>query len=247
MPLTLPQTERPSIMDDPPYEWRRFSIEEYHRMAEVGIIDRDENLELLRGLVVEKHTPGYLRLFSVDEYEAMIDAGILYSGEPVELLQGEIIKMAAVGNRHAACVDRINSLLSRKVGENAIVRVQSPIRLPDGTEPEPDVALLKSRDDYYESGHPEPEDVLLIVEVADSSIAPDRDRKIPDYAARAIPEVWLVDLPDDNVAVYREPAPAGGGYDTMRRLRRGDGVQSERVPAVRIDDVADVLGSPPSA
>lgn len=244
MPLTLPDAERPSVLDDPPYEWHRFTVDEYHRMAETGIIGYDENLELLHGLIVEKYTPGHLRLFTVDEYEAMLDAGILRSGEPVELLQGEIIKMAAVGNRHAACVDRLNTLLSQKSGQHAIVRVQSPIRLPSGTEPEPDVALLKPRDDFYESGHPEPADILLLVEVADTSISLDRDRKIPDYAAHSIPEVWLVDLEHDCIAVYRQPAP--DGYDQVQRLRRGASLQAEHLPSIQIDDVADVLGTPPS-
>src|ERR671938_544657 len=134
------------------------------------------------------------RCFSVDEYYRMGEAGILTEDDRVELIEGEIIEMSPIGSRHAACVNRLNTLLGRHLRQTAIVSVQNPIRLDAYSEPEPDVALLRPRADYYESGHPTPADALLIVEVADTSADYDRIIKLPLYAKAGIPEAWLVDL-----------------------------------------------------
>src|SRR5262245_37141744 len=110
------------------------------------------------------------RLFTVDEYYQMAQAGILHEDDRVELIEGEIIETAAIGSRHAACVDRLNQLFSGRVAGRAIVRVQNPIRLSQRSEPQPDLALLRPRADFYATGHPGPQDVLLVVEVADTSV-----------------------------------------------------------------------------
>lgn len=160
------------------------------------------------------------RRWTTEEYHKMVDAGVLNEDDNVELIDGEIITMAAIGSAHAACVRRLNQLFSAQVGSQAIVSIQDPITLDELSEPEPDVALLAPRDDFYSESHPQPEDILLIVEVADTPVTYDRDVKIPLYAGAGIPEVWLVDLTDEAVELYR--SPVSGAYEIKRRMRAGN-------------------------
>lgn len=183
------------------------------------------------------------RLFTVDEYYLMAQAGILHEDDRVELIEGEIIEMAAIGSRHAACVDRLTQLFVGRVGGRAIVRVQNPIRLSQRTEPQPDLALLRPRPDFYAAGHPGPEDVLLVVEVADTSVGFDRETKIPLYARAGIPEAWLVNLTESNIAVYRNPTATG--YQALQRLERGMCL-SPLALADLICTVDDILGAAPA-
>jgi Uma2 family endonuclease len=119
------------------------------------------------------------RLFTVEEYHRMAEAGILSEEDRVELIEGELVTMSPIGSRHAACVKRLVRLLDRAAGDRAIVGAQDPIRLGARSEPQPDVALLRYRPDFYASAHPGPEDVLLVVEVAETSADADRSLKIP--------------------------------------------------------------------
>ncbi len=223
-----------------------FNVKQYYALAEAGILASDEHVELLEGRITNKWpVPGQPcpaddfqdRLFTVDEYYAMAEAGILAPDERVELLDGRIYLMSPVGSPHAACVDRLNQWFTLHVAGAAIVRIQSPIHLGGRTEPEPDVALLNRRDDFYASGHPTPADVLLAIEVADSTLASDRALKLPLYARHGIREAWIVNLPDACVEVYSEPTPEG----YRRRERRTSG-QTLGVPAfpdlsLSVDDV----------
>lgn len=138
------------------------------------------------------------RSFTVEEYHRMAEAGILREDDRVELLEGEIVEMTPIGSRHAACVDRLNQLGVRGVGPRAIVRVQSPVRLGERSEPQPDLTLLRARPDFYAHAHPGPADVLLIIEVAEASADADRTVKMPLYARAAIPEV-----PDSRISGSR--------------------------------------------
>jgi Uma2 family endonuclease len=149
------------------------------------------------------------RRLSADEYQRMIKVGILREGERVELIDGALYQMAAFGSPHMACVMRLNRRFSRAVEDRAIVSVQSAIRLSDYSEPEPDIALLRFRDDFYDTAHPRPYDVLLVIEVSDTALRHDRNTKLPLYAAAGIPEVWIVDLRRRQVLVYRDPSPDG--------------------------------------
>lgn len=108
--------------------------------------------------------------FTTDEYAQIIAAGVIGEDERVELLEGEIVEISPIGPSHSACIDRLNRLLQRLAGDSAIVRVQSPVRLTGFSEPQPNITLLQPRDDFYEAEHPEPEDILLLIEVADSSL-----------------------------------------------------------------------------
>lgn len=128
----------------------------------------------------------------------------------IELIDGHLYEMSPIGSQHAACVDRLTRLFVRAVDDHAIVRVQNPIILPPNSEPEPDVALLRPRDDGYASRHPRAKDVLLVVEVADSSLTFDQEVKVPMYAHASIPQVWVVALDEDCVHTYRDPD--GGAY-----------------------------------
>jgi Uma2 family endonuclease len=146
------------------------------------------------------------RRFTRQEYHTMIRAGILSEDDPVELLEGEVVRQMPTGSSHAGTVKRLNRLLSRLVGEAAIVSVQDPLALGEFSEPEPDLMLLRPRADFYADAHPTTEDVLLVVEVADTSLATDLEVKVPLYAGHGVREVWLVDLEHHRVLAYRDPA-----------------------------------------
>jgi Uma2 family endonuclease len=157
--------------------------------------------------------------FSVDDYEQMIAQGILTEEDRCELIRGEILAKMTIGDRHAACVNRLTRILTRMLGERAIVSVQNPIRLAD-SEPEPDVALLRARGDFYESGKPRAVDVWLVIEVGDATLEFDRSVKVPLYAENGIGECWVVNLIEDVVEVYRDPE--GPHYREGMRAGRGE-------------------------
>jgi len=179
------------------------------------------------------------RKFTAGEYRRIAEAGILREDERIELIKGEIIDMAAIGSHHAACVDKLNRLFTRNLSESVIVRVQNPVRIKEHSEPEPDVALLKLREDFYAEAHPMPEDVLLVVEVADTSLDYDRNVKLPVYAEAGIGEVWIVNLKDGYVEVWTKPSPKG--YDALRRFHKGMRIVSECFSDMNIC-VDDIIG-----
>ncbi len=160
------------------------------------------------------------RPFTVDEYHAMGEAGVLSPEEHVELLDGEILTMPPIGPGHAGDVTRLTYLLITTFGSRALVRAQNPVRLDDYSEPHPDIALLRPRDDFYASRHPQPSDVLALIEVAESSLAFDRGKKLRAYARCGIAEYWVVDLHSDEVLVHREPSSAG--YAVEYSVPRGE-------------------------
>lgn len=162
--------------------------------------------------------------FTVAEYNRMGETGILKEDDRVELIEGEIIEMSPIGRRHAACVGRLTNLFSRLLADRAIVWIQNPIVLNDYTEPQPDVALLVRREDFYERSLPAPDDVLLVVEVADTTLEYDRQIKVPLYARALISEVWIVNLSDEQVEVYTRPTD--GAYQNVRRHGRGETINS---------------------
>lgn len=168
----------------------------------------------------------------------MVAAGILSEDERIELIRGEMVEMTPIGNRHAGCVRRLNRLFSSRLASRAVIDVQDPIPLANQqSEPQPDLALLRYQEDCYTAQPPKPEDVLLVVEVADSSLLYDRDIKMPLYAESGIPEVWLVDLASDSIFVYRRPSPVG--YQEVRQRRRGEEITLEAFPDLRfyIDEI----------
>src|SRR5262245_5072588 len=159
------------------------------------------------------------RRFTREEYHRMAAAGILHEDDRLELIDGEIVEMTPIGRRHAACVAELNRMLVPAIGLRALVWPQNPIILPNDTEPQPDIVLPRPRADRYLQDDARPEDVLLLVEVADTSQRYDRQVKAPIYARAGVAEVWIVDLPAEVIEIYRDPTP--GGYARVERVGRG--------------------------
>ena len=171
--------------------------------------------------------------FTVAEYHAMADAGIFSENERVELLDGDIINMPPIGDWHQASIDFYTNILPQLLQGRAIVRIQGPTRLCDESEPQPDVMLLKWRDDFYRDGHPEPSDVLLLIEVSDTSIEYDRSTKLSAYARTGIPEVWILSRDDRRIESYTEPSE--GTYSSVRHVRPTDTIAPQAFPDVTIE------------
>jgi len=181
------------------------------------------------------------RQFTVDEYYRMGEAGVFGEDDQVELLDGRIYTMSPIGSEHAACVDRLTKLFVLWSGEEVIVRVQNPVRLDERSEPEPDLALLAPQDDGYAAQHPRPDDVVLVVEVADTSLSFDRDVKLPLYATAGIPELWIVNLDDEQIEVHW--APEGERYTEHRQYERGQSISVRALSDLAPIAVDDVLGA----
>ncbi|MGH7279791.1 MAG: Uma2 family endonuclease [Candidatus Rokuibacteriota bacterium] len=180
------------------------------------------------------------RRFTIDEYHRMGESGILAEGERLELIAGQILVCEPIGARHAGTVDRLNRLWTSRLGERAIVRVQNPVRFAkEDSELQPDVMLLRPRDDFYTTSHPTAADVLLLIEVADTSPRLDRRLKIPLYARVGVAETWLCDLVTERVEVHREPA--GGRYRALRTLGRGEALAPDAFPDVSVT-IENLLG-----
>ncbi len=143
--------------------------------------------------------------FTVEQYHQMGEINLFDPSDRLELIEGEIINMSPIGFRHAFAINYLGNWFPRQLGEKAIVSIQNPIRLNNQSEPQPDLVLLKPREDFYENQLPQAEDILLLIEVADSSLSYDRDIKIPLYAKNAINEVWLINLNQNQLEVFRYP------------------------------------------
>jgi Uma2 family endonuclease len=160
--------------------------------------------------------------WSVKEFERMGKTGFLDPEARLELIEGELFEMAPIGSFHAGTVSILDRLFAKVVADTALIHVQSPIVLSDRSEPQPDLILLRPRPDYYLSRHPRAQDVLLLIEVSDSTVQFDRKTKVPLYARHGIPEVWLVVGPKRrHIEVYRDLKPERGGYQTRLQLREG--------------------------
>lgn len=179
------------------------------------------------------------RRFSVEEYYLMAKAGILTEDDRVELIEGEIVEMAPIGSHHAGCVIRLIQFLSRQVGSRALVNAQNPVRLGEHSEPQPDIALLRPRADFYASAHPGPSDVLLLIEVADTTVEYDREVKVPLYARAGIGEFWLVDLAGESIEVYQSPAPQG--YRQVKVVTQEGDLAPEALPELKLS-AREILG-----
>ncbi|MBP0026923.1 Uma2 family endonuclease [Roseofilum sp. Guam] len=178
------------------------------------------------------------RLFTVEEYHRMGTTGILSEGDRTELIRGEIIQMSPIGPIHASYVTRLTQLFILQFGKRVLVRVQDPVMLDNTSEPEPDLCLAHPRADFYQGGHPQPENIFLLVEVADTTLRGDRDIKIPLYAQAQIPEVWLLNIPERCLEVYRQPTLEG--YQQVQRLEEGE-VAVQLFPDIQFS-VEEILG-----
>ena len=177
------------------------------------------------------------RLFTVDDFYAMADAGILGRNDRVELLNGVIIEISPIGSSHAAYVNRFVEEFTIALRERARVSGQGPLQIDEHTQLQPDVCILRWRDDFYEFDVPRPEDVLLLIEVSDTTLEYDRGPKLDAYAEAEIPEVWIAIIPTRCVEVYTDPVD---GVYTNLRVVESDGVLTPaafddvRIPVSRV-------------
>jgi len=176
--------------------------------------------------------------FNVKEYYRMAETGVLRPDARVELLDGQIIDMSPIGPFHGGVTKRLNRFFTSLGKGRWLVAVQDPVQLDEHSEPEPDLMLLKPAGDDYTTRHPRPDDVYLLIEIADASLATDRDIKLPLYGRAGIAEVWIVNIEDETVELYREPHFAG--YASKSILRAGDQAKPQAFPDVEVD-VAELL------
>jgi Uma2 family endonuclease len=181
--------------------------------------------------VLSRYPAALRRLLTVDEYHRMGEAGILTDDDRVELIEGELVAMAPIGSEHVAATNALTHLLVLAVGDRGIVSVQNPVRLTRRSEPQPDFAVLKPRDDYR-TALPRPEDTMLAVEVANTSLDYDRKVKLALYARSGIPEVWIVNLAAMEVEVYR--SPVADSYTFVAHAGRSEALTIEAIPGVHI-------------
>jgi Uma2 family endonuclease len=178
--------------------------------------------------------------FTVDEYERLGQAGVLTQCDRVELLDGDIVEMTPIGDHHASVVARLTSLFARRLGDRVIVWPQNPIRLDVvRSMPQPDVVLVRPRADFYATGKPRPDDVLLLIEVMDTSAETDRRVKLPLYARAGVAETWLLDLRGNRLETFRRPTSTG--YDDGTTFQRGDRLAPLAFPDAVLT-VDDLLG-----
>ncbi|MGI9036890.1 MAG: Uma2 family endonuclease [Pyrinomonadaceae bacterium] len=170
--------------------------------------------------------------FSVDEYYKMIELGMLKDYEKAEIIEGELIKKMTVGDKHAAIVDFLTKFFIKNMSDDVLVRVQNPVRLTNFNEPEPDI-VLADLTKYDGKRHPRPAEVLLLIEVSDSTLKYDRDVKLPLYAEAEIAEVWIINLPNEIVEVHAKPQ--FGFYELAKIYKRGEMIKSEAVPNLEIE------------
>ena len=171
--------------------------------------------------------------FTVKDYHRMAEAEVFDPEDRVELIDGEVLEMAPIDSRHAGCVNRLNYLFVSRLGTRAVVAPQNPIEVDDYSEPQPDLVLLRPRDDFYSSSHGLPNDVLLVVEVSNTTLRFDLGRKTALYLAGRIPEVWVVDV---NAEVVHVATPAG-----TRVVTRGESLAPEAFPDLVLE-VTDIVG-----
>jgi Uma2 family endonuclease len=198
------------------------------------------------GVVSYGETQGFImraeitrKLFTTDEYYRMAEVGILTPDERVELIEGEIIRMSPIGLRHAARVNRATDLFTLKFRGKATVTVQNPVHLNQYNAPQPDILLLKHREDYYASKRPSPEDTLLLLEVSDTTLGFDLNVKTPIYAATGVPEVWIADLRKNVIRVFRNPE--AGQYRTVLTFSGDDALSVLAFPDV-VFKASDLIG-----
>ena len=222
---------------------KRFTIEEYHRLAEIGVLDWDERLELMEGIIMTMH-PTARRLFSPNDLRVMAEHGIISEDERVDLIEGEIIQVPRPGGNHAQHLDRIsNHLRAQRDTEfrrysKLAVGVRSPLRIRDRLELRPDLTLVTSRVDMYPLKDQGKEEISLIVEVGDGELEYHREVRLPIYARHACFEVWLVNCDGGWVDAHTFANPAEGTYEYVDRFGPGEAIWLQNVTiAVKVEDV----------
>ncbi len=171
--------------------------------------------------------------FRVDEYYKMIELGMLKDYEKAEIIDGELIQKMPIGKKHSAVVEKLNEVLRDRLGKSVSLRNQQPVKFGDYNEPEPDLAILERREDFYADRKPTSKDVLLLIEVSDATLKYDRDTKLTLYAEAEIPEVWIVNLQNDLVEIHQKPSV--GIYQLTKIFKRGGQLISEVLPDLKLE------------
>jgi Uma2 family endonuclease len=178
------------------------------------------------------------RRFTADEFEHLAEVGIL-DDDRVELLDGDIVEMTPISSQHAGCVNALIAIFAGKLAERAVIAAQNPVRLDDFNEQQPDLCLLRPRQDRYRTSHPCADHILLLIEVAHTSLRYDEGIKVPLYSRYGVRETWIVDLDDSTVHVFRNPSSKG--YRAHQRHSPGDMIAPEAFPEAAVD-VAEIVG-----
>ena len=176
------------------------------------------------------------RRFTVEEYHRLAEVGVLHENDRVELLNGVIVDMMPIGPFHGGLVNRLIRMFERLGRDRWVTSAQNPVHIGEHNEPQPDLLILRPRDDFYVAKHPRPEDVFLLIEVSDSTLLIDREDKLPIYAAAGIAEVWIVNLPERVIEVYS--SPQNGAYAQVRQVRPGGALAPSAFPDAAIDTAA---------
>ncbi|MDQ3132330.1 MAG: Uma2 family endonuclease [Acidobacteriota bacterium] len=189
---------------------------------------------------VEKVPKVVPKRFRVEDFRKMTEVGILPEESGWEIIDGYLIDKMSIGSKHAGTVKILNRILTIWAEKNAIVSVQDPIHIDEYNEPEPDIALLKPREDFYTKSHPTPADVLLLIEVSDSTVEYDRETKKTLYAEAGIAEFWLINLKNKTIEVYTQPK--NSSYYSARILESGETIESAAIENLTLT-VEEILGS----
>jgi Uma2 family endonuclease len=177
--------------------------------------------------------------FTVDDFNFLHDQGKFKPDDRLELIEGEIYEMSPIGSFHARCVDFLSNMLAALLFRKCIVRTQSPVILNDLNQPQPDLAVIRYQEDFYKHSHPKASDILLVIEVSDTTVELDRNIKFPKYASAHIPEAWLIDLRAERIEVHSDPKEET--YGTVRIYQRGEEIFSETIPEIKFS-VDNILG-----
>ncbi len=174
-----------------------------------------------------------LHRFSVEDFHRLGTLGFFTEDDRLELIEGEIVDMAPIGSNHASILARLNKAITKQIGDNGLVFPQNPLKLSQNSEVYPDLTLLKPRSDDYRTTIPIAGDALLVIEVSDTTLRYDRSVKVPLYAHHGVPEVWLFDVENGKVEIFRQPSI--DGYRMILRPENTETIVPEQLPEVRVD------------
>jgi Uma2 family endonuclease len=214
---------------------KRFTLDEYHRLIELGFFNEDDHIELIRGEIMQL---AEVKRFTLDEYHRLADLGFFHEDDRVELIRGEIIQMAPKGTAHTNCCRNLLRELAVLVAGQAELQCQDPIVLSSNNEPEPDFAIVRQRADNYLSSHPSPADVLLVLEIAGSSLKYDQEVKLPLYAEAGISNYWIFNLLENHLEAYSEPyqeLQGNFGYRMKRIILSNEAIALPCFPDLSLD------------